>query len=246
MDFKQAIFKRRSRRAYINEPLAQGIVDELQQAADECNEDSGLHVQMITNDRDPFRGLGKSYGIFSGVRNYFAMVGSTDDPDMEEKTGYYGERLLLKAVALGLGTCWIGGSYDRESCKCEIAEGEELKCVIAFGIVSPNESIKEAVMRKATHRNSKEIKDMLKTKKGERAPNWVVEGMRCVTAAPSSMNRQPVSFLYSDGAATAKVNGDREYDMVDLGIAKLHFAIGAGKGKWDFGNGGIFIYEEEI
>ncbi len=35
----------------------------------------------------------------------------------------------------------------------------------------------------------------------------------------------------------------KEEEFFDLGIAKLHFEIGAGQGKWDFGNGGIFQYE---
>jgi hypothetical protein len=81
---------------------------------------------------------------------------------------------------------------------------------------------------KAIHyRRSKEIKDMLRTS-GD-VENWIIEGMRCVVKAPSAMNMQPVIFTASDDMVSAKVRGKRAMEFFDLGIAKLHFEIGAGE-----------------
>ena len=110
-----------------------------------------------------------------------------------------------------------------------------------MGNVKEKPSPKERAITKAIKRKTKEIKDMLVAE--EQPENWVVDGMRCVVKAPSARNKQPVTFYYSDGIVAAKVKKEGNFELFDLGIAKLHFEIGAGRGCWEFGNGGIFEYE---
>ncbi|MGI6257785.1 MAG: nitroreductase family protein [Anaerovoracaceae bacterium] len=239
MDLKKAIRDRTSRRTYLDTPVSPLQLEKLEAAAWECNRSSGLSIQIMTGEEEVFAGFKKGYGLFSGVRNYMAMVGKYDDPHLEEKIGYYGESLVLLATSLGLGTCWVGLELDEEGMGCKLKKDEVLKCVIAFGNVKNAPTIREKLIYKGIHmRKSKEIKDMLVSE--TKVPNWVVEGMRCVVKAPSARNRQPVMFYYSSGSVMAKVKEDELYD---LGIAKLHFEIGAGQGEWEFGNGGIFQYE---
>ncbi len=73
-----------------------------------------------------FDGLKKSYGLFSGVRHYLALVGNKTDMLTVEKLGYYGELLVLHATALGLGTCWVGGTYDDSCCPVTLEENESV------------------------------------------------------------------------------------------------------------------------
>lgn len=47
--------------------------------------------------------------------------------------------------------------------------------------------------------------------------------------APTGMKQQKFKFNYLDGKVTAKGGGF--YSMIDLGIAKLHFELGSGKGE---------------
>ncbi|MBQ9179184.1 MAG: hypothetical protein IJ132_00085 [Firmicutes bacterium] len=68
--------------------------------------------------------------------------------------------------------------------------------------------------------------------------------MRYAVKAPSAQTRQPVKFHCDGEAVTARVKEENRYDLVDLGIAKLHFEIGAGGGTWEFGNGGLFTKAE--
>ena len=49
------------------------------------------------------------------MNNYLVFAGPENDPDLDEKCGYYGERIILTATTMGLGTCWVGGTYDRTS-----------------------------------------------------------------------------------------------------------------------------------
>jgi hypothetical protein len=44
------------------------------------------------------------YGKFIGVKNYIALVGPKSSVQ-EERLGYYGEQIVLKAQKLGLNTC---------------------------------------------------------------------------------------------------------------------------------------------
>lgn len=73
----------------------------------------------------------------------------------------------------------------------------------------------------------------------EPLPQWLQNGMKAVLLAPSAKNTQKVMFKYENNILSAQIADDYSMDLIDLGIAKKHFEIGA-KGKFEFGNGGIF------
>ena len=73
---------------------------------------SGLYIQLVKDEPKAFDSFMAHYGKFSGVRNYIAMIGKKG-PDLDEKCGYYGERLVLKAQQLGLNTCWVAMTYSK-------------------------------------------------------------------------------------------------------------------------------------
>ena len=237
MDLKTAVMERTSRRKFELDPIDEDLLQQLESAVNECNKASGLNIKLRIDDGEAFSPA-KSYGMLSGACNYFAMICKKDDPNGDEKIGYYGESLILLLTRLGLGSCWIGGTYDKDLCHIDIEDDEQFRLAIVFGFVKSKVSIKEKAIIKTVKRNCKEIKDMLNAY--GTPPNWVVDGVRYAVKAPSAQNRQPVKF-YCDGEdVNARVRGDKEFDMVDLGIAKLHFEIGAGGGSWEFGNGGMF------
>ena len=70
------------------------------------------------------------YGKFSGVENYIALVGKKG-AGLDEKAGYYGEKLVLKAQELGLNTCWVAMTHGKST--AEIKKDEKLACIIALG-----------------------------------------------------------------------------------------------------------------
>ena len=231
---KNAIEARRSYRKYIRTPISVSSAEKLKEKIDEYNKTAGLNMQLVLNSPEAFDKVSKTYGMFSGVENYIALIGKTDDELAREKIGYYGEALVLLAVKYGLGTCWVGASYDKEACKAELAEDETLYGVIALGNVFSGKSARESVIRGAMHIKKKSIKDMYKT--DTQVPEWFISGMNAVQKAPSARNRQPVMFYYVDGKITCGVFDYEGFEAIDLGIAKLHFEIGAGNGKWKLGN----------
>ena len=96
MELMEVMKMRHSVRQYTDKPLGKEILDALQQEIDACNKESGLHIQLITDEPKAFDSFMAHYGKFSGVRNYIALVGKKGR-QLDEQCGYYGERLVLKA-----------------------------------------------------------------------------------------------------------------------------------------------------
>ena len=133
MTLSEAVLTRISIRAYLPDPIDPDQRRQLEKTITQCGKASGLHIRLVCGDPAPFAGLGKSYGMLTGVQNYLLFAGPASDPDLREKCGYYGEKVILTAAAMGLGTCWVGGTYDRSACLKALDEGEELVCAAAIG-----------------------------------------------------------------------------------------------------------------
>jgi len=238
-NFLNAIEKRSSRRKYLPMAIEESDVETLQAFISELNDKKNIKMRLILDNGDAFNGFRKSYGMFSGVRNYIALIGDKTDALALEKLGYFGERLVLQATMLGLGTCWVGGTFDRTSYPFELSKGESVVCAITVGNVLPERSVKEKLIYTITHRKSKTMEQMVIS--DEPVPEWFLTGIQSVQKAPSAVNRQPVMFTYKGGIVTASVKDIMgEGFALDLGIAKLHFEFGVGGGTWVFGNGAEF------
>jgi len=215
-----AMKQRHSVRKYKVRPLGESVKRVIQQKVDECNSESGLHIQLITEEPQAFSGKMAHYGNFSGVTNYFALIGKKDK-DLEEKCGYYGEKLVLFAQQLGLNTCWVALTYSKIPGTYRVNEGEKLVLVIALGYGE-----EQGVPHK-----SKTIRDVCKTD-GD-LPNWFRKGVEAALLAPTAINQQKFTFSYSGNSVKARA-GFGPYSKVDLGIVKYHFELGAApeKFKW--------------
>ncbi len=132
MNLKEAMKERHSVRQYKSQSLSTEAVSAMQAEIDVCNHESGLHIQLVTDEPKAFDGFMAHYGKFKGVRNYIALIGKKDS-ELDEKCGYYGERLVLKAQQLGLNTCWVAMTYSKVKSAFSIGSGEKLCVVIAIG-----------------------------------------------------------------------------------------------------------------
>ena len=96
MDINEAIRNRHSVRSYLDKPIPNDTINEIKSEISECNKESGLHIQLVSEEPEAFSGFMAHYGKFSGVKNYIALIGKKS-PDIDEKLGYYGERIAIKA-----------------------------------------------------------------------------------------------------------------------------------------------------
>lgn len=131
MTLAEAIEARHSVRKYIRKPLSADIIQTLQKEIGECNKLGHLNIQLITNEPKAFSGM-MSYGVFTGVENYLVMAGTKSD-DLDERIGYYGERLVLLAQQIGLNTCWVGLTYNKVKKAYNLHSDDKIACVIALG-----------------------------------------------------------------------------------------------------------------
>ncbi len=217
MTILEAINQRHSVRSYTNKKLSKEIISELQKEIDTCNKKGNLHIQLITNEPTAFNGIMAHYGKFSGVQNYIALVGRKS-ANLEEKCGYYGERIVLKAQMLGLNTCWVALTFSKNKAKknIKISDGEKLTLVISLGYGTT-----QGVVHKS------KTADAVSKANGQK-PDWFDCGIKAALLAPTAMNQQKFIFTLDGDKVTGKA-GNGFYTKIDLGIAKYHFEQGAGK-----------------
>ncbi len=218
MTIAEAMKRRHSVRKYKDKPLETQTIDALKKEIDACNKESGLNIQLVVNEPKAFDSLMAHYGKFSGVANYIAMIGEKG-PDLEEKCGYYGERLVLFAQQSGLNTCWVAMTYKKVKTAFTVGDGEKLCIVIALGYGktegTPHKSKKAAAVYKADGP----------------VPNWFRKGIDSALLAPTAMNQQKFCFVLKGKRVSVKP-GIGFYTKIDMGIAKYHFEIGTGKTGW--------------
>ena len=142
-----AMKKRCSRRKYTNRPIDSKYVQQLEDSIALYNKESGLNIKLVIGSgAELFNGFRKSYGLFVGVQNYIAMIGSKDLPNRMEKVGRFGEKIILEATAMRLSTCWVGTSYDKKAAATLCSANDTLDCVIAIGYSDKKHSLKERIM----------------------------------------------------------------------------------------------------
>lgn len=220
MSLRKIMEERHSVRSYEDKAIEGEVKEELLSFINQCNEESGLHIQLIMDEPQAFSGFMAHYGKFSGVKNYLALVGRKG-PDLEEKCGYFGESIVLKAQQLGLNTCWVAQTYSKVNDAYQVSSGEKLCCVIAIGYGTT-----QGVSHKV-----KPIEALCKVE--GQMPEWFQRGMEAAQLAPTALNQQKFMFTLKENRVLAKA-GIGFYTKIDLGIAKYHFEIGAGESGWQW------------
>ena len=214
MELLDVMKQRHSVRRYTDKVIEKDIRTELECCIEEVNAESGLHIQVIFDEPKCFGSILTTYGMFSGVKNYIALVGKESDT-LEETIGYYGEKVVLRAQELGLNTCWVGLTYSKGKCAAKIEKGEKLICVLALGYGKT-----QGVPHKG--KNAEQVCNMQ-----ENLPEWFVAGVEAALLAPTAVNQQKFYFEYKDDEVIVQ-SGKGAYVMVDLGIAKYHFEAVSG------------------
>ena len=206
--------QRHSVRQYTDKAIEPEKREDLNELASKLNEESGLHIQIVYDEPKCFDSFMAHYGKFSGVNNYIALIGKKA-PGLDERLGYCGEQLVLKAQELGLNTCWVAMTHGKSAAKVE--SGEKLVCLIALGY---------GAVQGAEHK-SKPMTELCSCP--EPMPEWFKAGMEAALLAPTAMNQQKFRFeLQPDGSVRASC-GTGFYTKLDLGIVRYHFEAASKK-----------------
>lgn len=223
---KSAIEQRHSVRQYTDAPLSEEDVSKLRSAIDSINEDCWTDIQLIQDEPRAFNGFLARYGKFSGVRNYLALVGP-ECKELQEILGHEAEKLVLYAQALGLNTCWVGGTFKVVNRAYRVEIGCKLEAVIVIG------------HGESDGKPSKSVSPDRISKQYPNGPEWFKRGVDSALLAPTALNQQKFRFDLSgedaEGNPLVKAHSKRgPFSKMDLGIAKLHFEIGAGASSFEW------------
>jgi len=208
------------------------------------------------HDWSGLRGLG-TYGFIHGASGY--IIGATRSTGYAlENFGYLMESIVLFATDIGLGTCWLGGSFTRSSFnrKIKLAGQEEIPAVVAIGIIDDQERARNGVIRRFVHASERRSWSRMFWDREFNKPLTEAEAasyatpLEMVRLAPSASNRQPWQVVKKGGCYHFFLRRTKDYQegllkralrqldlqRVDMGIAMCHFELAAReldlRGKW--------------
>lgn len=234
---------RHSVRSYSSRTVSEGIRNKLRSEVTFINtHEAGLNFQLCFDDDAPFRGVGRSYGMLRGVNNYLCAVIDPTFDDAYERAGYCAEQFVIEALKLGLGTCFVGGTFSRQHVGARVEVYEKVPFVVSFGYAE--ESLTPLIAKvamKFAHRKTMSPRDFFDGNDSEyesalREFPWLFEALQAVACAPSYLNKRPVRLkvVTEDGMRhiVAYVTTKQETTLVDLGIAKYNVSTVV-SGVWD-------------
>jgi nitroreductase len=179
-----------------------------------------------------------TYGVIKGAKKY---IGTTIklEPMALEALGYELEAVILYLAHLGLGTCWLGGTFNRKGFAeaMNIGESELFPIITPYGYAAMKKHIKEIAMRKMIHADHRKEWNELFYKNNFQSPLTKEEAgdfafpLEMVRFGPSASNKQPWRILLKDNVChfyeykESRYSDSFPYDIqrVDMGIAAAHF-----------------------
>lgn len=186
----------------------------------------GTRLFLHTVSPDIFTGIVLGYGKITGCTTIGVLAASISTPHSRINAGILGEAFCLEAAALGLGTCWVGGTYKRKQLDLPLSADETVLAIIAVGVPA----------RGGTPENRRR-KPLDRICKGNPAL-WPEELRRAAVAvqmAPSAINLQPWEMELT---ADRFIIDTPDRQQLDLGIAVCHAELAMESPHvWHFGDG---------
>lgn len=213
MDIWEVMRSRHAVRSFQDIPISDEHVQMLNHMIDSCNREGHLHMQLVLNEPEALRGAVTFRDKFKNAKNYIAMIGRRGDY-LDDRLGYYGEKIVLLAQQMGLRTCWVAYSFKKIEGVYDIDDRELLRAIILIGY-GENDG------------KPHKVKGITEVCMGSGPmPDWFRDGMMAAVLAPSYRNHQKY-MLTLDGDSIEARPGMGIGVKLDLGIARCHFEIGA-------------------
>ncbi len=250
---QEIIGQRYSCRSYLDEPIRemhrQSLKDflETQQIGPLGTHARFELVAATQDDRQSLKGLG-TYGFIKNPTGF--IIGALEQgPKNLEDYGYLLEHAILAATDIGLGTCWLGGTFtkSRFAKKISLRDTETIPAVVATGYIVEKIG-RDGQIRKYLSANRRLPKEQLfkidtfGSPLTTEAAGAYAELLEMVRWAPSASNKQPWRIVrigdtwhfylqrtkgYGKGTLLFSVLRLADLQRVDMGIAMCHFELTA-------------------
>jgi nitroreductase len=172
-----------------------------------------------------------TYGWISGARDFLALI-CEDGQLAEEGAAWMFERAILYCTALGIGTCWLGGTFSRKDFgrQAPVLPSERLRIVSPAGYASERRSFVETyiVGAEKKHRTRKPFSANFfcgdfSTPLAEAAAGVYALPLEMVRLAPSANNTQPWRIALCGQTLHFYRTFSYGFSSIDMGIALCHF-----------------------
>lgn len=228
MDIIQAMKERRSVRSFNGKPLSPEIISDLQKTIDDSYTLFGGNITIKLKKFDLMGDFKPStYGVIKGASDYFLMaIGGGENSALT--AGFQFEQIVLKAWEMGLGTCWIAGTYKGSQFDQgeKWPEGESLKIICPVG-VPEKQRMFEKVMRFTVGSDKRKPFGELfyedDFKKSLTPESRFGESLEMLRIAPSSTNSQPWRVLVKAEEVMFYYKPKSPASVLDIGIGIYHF-----------------------
>lgn len=182
-----------------------------------------------------------TYGMIRGA-SVFIVSQAPEGDYAAEALGYEFEKLILFLTTLGLGTCWLGGTFNRAEFRKALGESEGalIPAISPVGYFE-KKGLRENIVRGFVRADSRKPWEALFFDGGfhlplsrEKAGSYAFP-LEMLRLGPSASNKQPWRVVRESGRyhffeqKTPGYSGAFNFDMqsVDMGIAACHFHLAA-------------------
>lgn len=232
------------------------------------SEQTNLIMEALSTGRNPFKASHRfkavesqaggdsqklgTYGIIKGAKNYIISAATLGEEHLEA-LGFDMEYAVLSAQAQGLGTCWLGGTFNKGQFASALGlkTGEILPIVIPYGKPASKDGLMGRLIRNVAGSNNRKAFSEICSNQtygnplSEDQAGKYKTALEMVRLAPSASNKQPWRIVKEGDVLhfylcpTKGYSDSLGYDIqrVDLGIAVCHFdaiALAEGiKGQWE-------------
>jgi hypothetical protein len=257
----EIIKERFSCRIYREEPIRQDQQDQIKEylaAIQYGPHGTPMRFDLVAatdEDRSSLNGLG-TYGFIQGATGFILGAMSTHVMDLEDY-GYILEKIILFMTDLGLGTCWLGGTFVKSNFakKIILATEERMPAVISTGLIADLARTKQA--QKMITNDNRLPWEQLFFNRGfgsiltEAAAGNFSLPLEMLRIGPSASNNQPWRIIKDNNAWHFYLQRTKGYlesfplkllrledlQRVDMGIAMCHFDLTVKElglaGKWE-------------
>ncbi len=217
-------------------------------------------IAATESDRKSLKGLG-TYGFIKRAAGFIVGAIEMGQKNLEDY-GYLLEHTILHATDIGLGTCWLGGSFtkSRFAEKIDARSTELVPAVTAIGYIGDGTIVSGLIRRRAGALQRLPGEQLFFDRKFGQALTAAEAGVYAVPLemvrwAPSASNRQPWRIVrygnawhfylqrikgYGKGSLLYNVLRLADLQRVDIGIAMCHFELTA----YELGIKGVWILDE--
>ncbi len=240
---EDVIKKRYSVRTYDKKPVENEIKEKILAYAERLQNPLGpkIKIQFIEKDLAPNGEKLGTYGIIKGANLYLGVTIANEKNSLEA-LGYDFEQLVLYVTSLGLGTCWLGGTFNRSAFASvmEIGEQEIFSILSPLGYPAQKKSFTEQIMRRTIKADNRLDWKELFYKDNFQSPLSINEAgsykfpLEMLRLAPSAVNKQPWRVVVSENAihffekhSMSLEKASIDMQRIDVGIAICHFHLAA-------------------